>query len=98
MSNTNVTSWTTHHKKTYEQMCEETKKYGPLWVKIALIVKEILNKLKVTWWLDTGNLMGAYRNGKMILHDDDFDIAILSTKDNFESLFEKIKKELDGKL
>ena len=84
----NVNSWSTHHKKTYEEMCEETKKYGPLRVKLALHVKEILNKLKCTWWLDTGNLMGAYRNGKMIPHDDDFDIAILSSKENFEKLYE----------
>lgn len=40
------------------------------------IVKEILNKLKVVYYLIEGSLLGCYRNGGFIHGDNDFDIAI----------------------
>lgn len=76
----NVNSWSTVTTKNYEQKCLDTKKYGPHRVQLGVYAKELLDSLNCKWWLDTGNLMGAYRDGKMVAHDDDFDIGVLCTK------------------
>jgi len=47
---------------------------------------DILEKNSITYWLDFGTLLGAYREGKIIEHDYDIDIGILH-KD-----LEKVKK------
>jgi hypothetical protein len=49
--------------------------YGLLRIELAKIVKPVLDQIGVTWFLDAGTLLGTYRNGKQIPHDDDFDIA-----------------------
>jgi hypothetical protein len=49
--------------------------YGISRVELAKFVKPVLNQIGITWFLDAGTLLGAYRNGKQIPHDDDFDIA-----------------------
>jgi phosphorylcholine metabolism protein LicD len=47
---------------------------------LGLYASKILEQLKVVWWLDTGSLLGAYRDGKMIAHDDDFDIGVYASE------------------
>ena len=49
--------------------------YGFSRLKLAKLIKPVLDQIGVTWFLDAGTLLGAYRNGKLIPHDDDFDIA-----------------------
>lgn len=38
---------------------------------------KVLDAAGVTYWLDFGSLLGVYRDGDLILHDNDVDIAIL---------------------
>ncbi len=49
--------------------------YGLSRLKLAKLISPMLDQIGVTWFLDAGTLLGAYRNGKQIPHDDDFDIA-----------------------
>jgi hypothetical protein len=49
--------------------------YGLSRLELAKLIKPVLDQIGVTWFLDAGTLLGAYRNGKQIPHDDDFDIA-----------------------
>ncbi|PRW20648.1 phosphate ABC transporter permease isoform A [Chlorella sorokiniana] len=35
-----------------------------------------LNDLGVTWWLDFGSLLGIHRDGELIKHDNDVDVAV----------------------
>lgn len=49
--------------------------YGAARLELAKLVKAALDATGVVWFLDGGTLLGAYRNGKQIPHDDDFDIA-----------------------
>jgi hypothetical protein len=60
---------------TSEQLIQNNKKYSPQRTQLALALKDILDKHKVTWFLDGGTLLGAYRNGKSIPSDDDFDMG-----------------------
>ena len=36
----------------------------------------ILNKLKIPWWLDGGQLLRLYREGSFALNEVDFDIGV----------------------
>ena len=40
-------------------------------------ITKLLNKTKISWWVDCGTLLGVYRYGGVIPWDDDIDIAIL---------------------
>jgi hypothetical protein len=50
--------------------------YGAARLQLATLVKVALDEAGVVWFLDGGTLLGAYRNGEQIAHDDDFDMAI----------------------
>jgi hypothetical protein len=50
--------------------------YGQARLALALRVRDALEHSGVAWFLDAGTLLGAYRNGKLIPHDDDFDMAV----------------------
>ena len=45
---------------------------------------DILSKLKIKHWINYGTLLGAYREGKIIDHDNDLDLsAIINFDDNW---------------
>jgi len=46
-----------------------------------LILKKILDGLSVTFWLDCGTALGAYRQNAFISHDIDIDIGVLGEDD-----------------
>ena len=50
--------------------------YGQARLALALLVRNALETAGVTWCLDAGTLLGAHRDGKLIAHDDDVDIAV----------------------
>ena len=57
-------------------------KYGDARMKLAVFLRDnVLNKLNIPWTIENGTLLGAWRNGKFILHDDDFDIALFFETD-----------------
>jgi len=87
-------------KCPYKVTFSGSDKYGKERLELGIHLKEILNKLQLSWYIENGTLLGAYRNQKFIKHDDDFDIALLYNKDPIENLvkdFYKIKKLLDKK-
>jgi LicD family len=44
--------------------------------KIFLEIIKLLNNLNVTYWLDSGALLGLFRNGSLISWDNDIDIGV----------------------
>lgn len=91
-----VNSWDTIREDNYASAVALTTKYGPHRVVMSLNVKDILNKAGACWYIDTGTLVGAYRNGKMLPHDDDFDIGLLGTEDDLDRLHKILQNELSG--
>mgnify|MGYP001030261023 CR=1 FL=1 len=73
-------SWGVVTLDNYNDKCEETKKYGHYRLVLGFYCAKTLTDLNAKWWLDAGNLLGAYRDGKMIAHDTDFDIGVLATE------------------
>ena len=69
---------------------------GPQRLELALFLKHnILNTLDHPWFIENGTLLGAWRNGKFIKHDDDFDYAILiNTKNDADTIYEKMLQGL----
>lgn len=81
----NINSFDDLTKKSLFNLMEKTVKF--------------LEDNDITYWLDSGTLLGALRNEKMIPWDDDIDLAI--PYDSFIKLKELIKllpKEYDGKI
>jgi len=94
MTNNSINLHGTITENNYDKCILDTKLYGPSRVQLSLHLKAIFDKLALTWILDSGNLLGAYRNGKMIQHDDDFDFGIYVP--NLNSVHEKMEEYLEG--
>ncbi len=53
------------------------EQYGARRLRLALVVAEILEREGIHHWsLDSGTLLGAWRNGRQIPFDDDLDLLI----------------------
>lgn len=50
-------------------------------VHLGIVVRNIMVKQELPWFIENGTLLGAWRDGKSIEGDDDFDIAVLCAND-----------------
>ncbi len=62
---------------------------------IAKEIKRLCEKHNISYWLDSGSLLGAIRHGGFIPWDDDLDIGFL--RDDYEHFIEVAKTELDDR-
>jgi len=56
------------------------------------IVKNVLDKLKVKFFLNYGTLLGAYRDGDFLESDNDIDLGIFGNERR-EEILEELKKQ-----
>ena len=60
------------------------------------ILDKIFQKHNLTYWLDFGTLLGAYRHKGLIPWDDDMDISM--PREDYDRLLEILAQELDTKV
>lgn len=70
--------------------------WGEKRLEMAVYLRDnILNKISNDWFIENGTLLGAWRNGKFIAHDDDFDIGMLITSElEAVNIYKKIESQL----
>lgn len=60
---------------------------------MLLDVGPILAQLGQTYWVDFGTLLGLHRDGDLILHDNDVDVAVLNP--DWDALYPALHQALD---
>jgi len=61
-------------------------------VELLTVIKGILEEAGIEFFIEGGTLLGAYRNGQFIYHDNDIDIGCVDKE------FAKVGEALDRKL
>lgn len=64
------------------------------------IMKEVVNSIKehnIEYWIDSGTLLGLYRDSKLIENDRDIDISIIDNKSELSELIKSLKRMDLGK-
>ena len=96
-------SWGIATPETLEVCKERMKEWKPALMELAHQVHEAMlkyepcpqTKLRAKWFLADGTLLGAYRSGKMIPHDYDFDYGLcFLTEDGCVADLEQCRKEV----
>jgi len=94
-----LNAWGTVTLENREKSIQNTQKYKPIRLELANKVKVLMNKInpKPIWFLESGTLMGAFRNNKMIEHDDDFDMGLLGDEKELDRVYVYLSENLDPK-
>ena len=59
-------------------LVQESAFLKPYRVEVFAAVVDLLNSMKIKWWISDGTLLGWYRNNQSMLpHDYDMDIGII---------------------
>ena len=61
----------------FDDMVKYNQQFRQARIEQLRSVMKILQEIGVQFWIDCGSLLGAYRNGKMMPHDNDTDIGII---------------------
>lgn len=88
-------------EENYEQSVADTRLYGPPRVAAARDILQAIvpRKSEFQIFLEAGTLLGAFRSGKMIPHDDDFDFGIyVENEASMMPSLESLKAHLDTTL
>ena len=56
-------------------------------------VANLLEQLNFEYWIDSGTLLGLYRDSKLIESDKDIDISIIQNENQINDLVELLKKK-----
>ena len=59
---------------------KESQKIGIELINLLKLIKNLLDKKNIPFWLDQGTLLGAHRDGKLIPGDNDIDISLKYSK------------------
>lgn len=77
------------------EKCAETTKYKPHRLRLLNDFVGALNELALTYSLDGGTLLGAWRSGTMLAWDDDVDLVLYTDSVHHESSLEEKRDFLE---
>lgn len=72
--------------------------YGQHRLALSKQVGHILDELGIDWFIESGTLLGAWRNHKLLPNDDDFDIAIILDDQPIERQLQQINDKFNTML
>lgn len=73
-------------------------KYGKQRLELAVYLRDNILYKYNNYFIENGTLLGAYRNGKFIAHDDDFDFTfLLNSLEEINDFYNYINENLDKK-
>ena len=72
---------------------EETREYQLAQLELVKMVDELCSKLKLTYYIIGGTLLGAVRHGGFIPWDPDIDIAM--PREDYEKMREYLRRKED---
>lgn len=56
---------------------------------------EVLDNLKIKWWLEAGTCLGAFREKNFIAHDTDIDFGVFGFENKDDLIIEMVKRGFD---
>ena len=60
-------------------------------IEILRRIAAVLEDLELTYWADSGTLLGLHRDGKFISNDKDIDLSILASDRSYDDLISHLK-------
>ena len=94
MAHSKVEEW-----NNYKNPESGMDRFGKPRLELALFLRDnVLDKFDFPWMIEAGTLLGAWRSGRFIPHDDDFDIALLLNTDDCEEMLSRVFAEIKGLL
>ena len=80
------------NKDKMKALCEKHKE---VYIDLIKLTNDCLKESGVTYMVEQGTLLGAFRNGKIIPHDHDIDFAIIGSEEQqFERVAEVFKNRV----
>jgi hypothetical protein len=77
-------------EKSKDQLIADTKIYGPMRVELGRKVCDVMDKWEPyagKHFVESGTLLGGWRNGQMIPHDDDFDMGVYVSQEQLNDTY-----------
>ena len=74
---TSLSWWGNVRRDNYDEVCQRNAEYKEQRLDLFRAVKQVLDAHGICYWIDGGTLLGSFRNGAMIPHDDDTDFGVM---------------------
>ena len=93
MESVQLTQWGEVTSENYNEIVENNKKYYQNRITLFKIIINLMEDNDIPYFIDCGTLLGAFRNNKMIPHDNDLDMSVYGIE-TFKKIGEILKESL----